>query len=261
MNFTQELSASELQSRVPSAFATQPYSAQSSRYAFIPTSNVIEGMRGAGFVPVQASQSRTKIEGKKNFTKHMIRFRSLANLSRSAVVGESVLEAVLINAHDGTSKYKLMAGVFRFVCANGMVVADSMLDSINIRHTGNVISEVIAGTQRIFEEAPKVLDVIGKWGSIALTDGEQLALAEAAHTLRFNGEETNVTPEHLLRARRYDDNGTDLWKTFNRIQENTTKGIKFRNARGSRAIKSIDGDVKLNKALWTLAERMAELKA
>jgi Domain of unknown function (DUF932) len=262
MNYTQELTAEQIQKAAPSAFAIQPYHAQSSRYAFIPTSQVILGMREAGFVPVTASQSRTRVADKTNFTKHMIRFRSSSDLVAKAVVGNSVLEAVLINSHDGTSAYKLMCGVFRFICSNGMVVADSLLESINIRHTGRVIEEAIEGTRRIFSEAPKVLDVIGKWQGIDLAPQEQFALAEAAHSIRFD-EESKVTPEMLLSPRRYDDQGSDLWRTFNRVQENSTKGIRQRTREGrvtARAIRSIDGDVKLNRALWSLAERMAEIK-
>src|ERR1700678_2652276 len=223
MNFTQELSNERIAQLAPSAFAITPYSKQSSRYAFIPTSDVIAGMRESGYVPVQATQSRTRISEKKDFTKHMIRFRAIQDLTRTAVVGESVLEAVLVNSHDGSSQYELMAGIYRWTCSNGMMVSDALLTAIKIRHTGRVIQEVIAGTQELFANAPKVLEVIGSWGKIQLRDEEQLALATAAHTVRFDGEKTNITPEHLLTARRYDDRGSDLWKTFNRIQENTTK--------------------------------------
>ena len=54
------------------------------------------------------------------------------------------------------------------------------------------------------------------------------------------------------------------------MQENAVKGGQKdrgkRKADGSqmprtRAVKGIDGNVKLNKALWHLAERLAELKA
>lgn len=149
--YNAELSTEQVQRFAPSAFAVTPYHKQSSRYAFIPTSAVIDGMRDAGFLPVSASQSRTRIEDKKEYTKHMIRFRAAASLQQSAVVGESVLEAVLINSHDGTSAYKLMCGIFRFICTNGMIVADDLLESINIRHTGNVIAEVTAGSNHILE--------------------------------------------------------------------------------------------------------------
>lgn len=263
------LSNDQLQRYVPSAFAVQPYHAQSSRYAFIPTSAVIDGMRQAGFVPVSATQSRTRIADKKEFTKHMIRFRSVAHVQARAVVGDSILEAVLINSHDGSSTYKLMAGVFRFVCSNGMVVADSMLESINVRHTGNVIDEVIRGSESIIEQAPRVMDTIEAWKQIELHPAEQHLLAESAHSLRFPIDETTgkahteVTPDILIRPRRTDDNRPDLWHTFNRIQENATKGVKtWANHRrvSSRAVKGIDGDVRLNRALWSLAEKMAELK-
>ncbi len=275
MNYSSELSTEYLQRVVPSAFAPSPYHAQSAKYAFIPTSAVIEGMRSAGFVPVNAMQSGCRLEDKRGFTKHMIRFRPVGSLQAQAVVGDSVLEAVLVNSHDGTSAYKLMCGVFRFVCSNGMVVADSMLESIHIRHMGNIIDQVIEGSSRIIESAPRVLDTIETWKTIELAPQEQLLLAETAHSLRFpaneEGKETpanhNVTPAMLLAARRSDDVAPDLWHTFNRIQENSLKGVKARVRDGwrinrvtSRAVKGIDGDVKLNRALWSLAEKMAELK-
>jgi hypothetical protein len=201
VNYTTALSTEQLQQYVPSAFAAQPYHAQSSRYSFIPTSDIIIGMRSAGFLPVMASQSRTRIADKKDFTKHMIRFRAEQSLNAQAIVGDSVLEAVLINSHDGTSAYKLMCGVFRFVCANGMVVADSLLESINIRHTGNVIESVVAGSNRILENAPRVLNEIEAWQALELSVPEQKLLAESAHSLRFPVDEetgkasTEVTPD------------------------------------------------------------------
>lgn len=269
------LSNEAIQRYAPSAFAVEPWHGQSSRYAFIPTINVIDGMRNAGFVPVRAMQSRSRIEGKSAYTKHMIRFRAE---NRSLMVGDSLLECVLINSHDGTSAYKLMCGIFRLVCSNGMVVADTLLGSISIRHTGDVIRDVVNGSHTIVDNAPKVLDTVREWQSIQLARTEQLALAESAHSLRFPIVEredgstapnpTLVTPDHLLLANRHADAKPDLWSTFNRIQENSIRGVRTRGMSGngrferisSRAVKSIDGDVRLNRALWSLGERMAEIK-
>jgi hypothetical protein len=261
------LTMEEIQQAAPSAFAGQAYHKQSDRYTFIPTSDVIEEMASAGFVPVSAQQSRTKIEGKELFTKHMIRFRSTDQ--QLNVVGDSLLEAVLINSHDGTSRYKLMGGVFRLACLNGLIVAESMFAAVSIKHTGNVIQEVIQGTQNFFGQAPKVLSAIREWQGIQLRESEQLVLAEAARTIRFADNDgvvsTPVTPEMLLKPRRYDDNGNDLWHTFNRVQENVTKGFRTNQRSegrriGARAIRSIDGDVRLNRALWEMGEKMAEIK-
>ncbi|HBV3757213.1 TPA: DUF945 domain-containing protein, partial [Escherichia coli] len=57
--------------------------------------------------------------------------------------------------------------------------------------------------------------------------------------------------------------GKDLWSAYQTIQENMLKGgISGRSAKGKRihirAIHSIDTDIKLNRALWVMAETMLE---
>ncbi|MEG0281536.1 MAG: DUF932 domain-containing protein, partial [Morganella sp. (in: enterobacteria)] len=68
----------------------------------------------------------------------------------------------------------------------------------------------------------------------------------------------------ILSARRWQDESSDLWITYQRIQENLIKGGLYgHNAKGgrthTRAIKGIDGDVKLNRALWVMTENMLQL--
>jgi hypothetical protein len=261
------LSNEEIQVLAPSAFAGQPYHGQSSRYAFVPTIDVIDGMRSAGFEPVRASQSSARLADKKNFTKHMIRFRSQG--SQLINVGDSILETVLINSHDGTSAFDLSLGLFRLACSNGLIVADGMVGSIHIRHTGDIIERVIGGSADLLASAPKVREAVNLWKTIDLTAPEQKILAEEAHGLRFDSESSlalAVTPEKLLQPRRSDDNGSDLWSTFNRVQENVMRGgIRGRDSQSrrvrSREVKGIDQSTGLNKALWSLAAKMAELKA
>lgn len=68
----------------------------------------------------------------------------------------------------------------------------------------------------------------------------------------------------LLTPRRYEDYGDDLWTVYQRVQENLIKGgLSGRTAQGrssrTRAVKGIDGDIKLNRALWVMAENMLTL--
>jgi hypothetical protein len=67
----------------------------------------------------------------------------------------------------------------------------------------------------------------------------------------------------LLNPRRYGDGAKDLWTTLNTIQENIIRGGRRNPYRRrpdgsrmpkSRAVKGIDEDMKLNKALWQMAE-------
>jgi hypothetical protein len=89
--------------------------------------------------------------------------------------------------------------------------------------------------------------------------------------LRYDEESVpEIAPRLINAPHRYADAGSDLWRTFNRVQENLVRGgITYTNAnsdgirsrRTTRPVQSIDGDVKLNRALFTLAAKMAELKA
>ncbi|MDX7070358.1 hypothetical protein SJZ94_24615, partial [Escherichia coli] len=65
----------------------------------------------------------------------------------------------------------------------------------------------------------------------------------------------------ILTPRRREDYGKDLWSTYQTIQENMLKGgISGRSAKGkrihTRAIHNIDTDIKLNRALWVMAETL-----
>jgi len=264
------LTMDQLRQLVPSAFATQAHESRSARYAYIPTSAVIEGLMKEGFQPFKATQGRSRIEGKTEYTKHMIRFRHASQ--NNIQVGDSVPEVVMVNSHDGTSQYELMAGIFRLICLNGAVVSESTIGSLKVPHKGDVVSKVIEGSFEIIDGSRQALNVVTEWKALQLTDGERKAFAEVAHDLRFADAEgvktTPIKPEQLLEARRAADQGNDLWVTFNRIQENVIRGglhgtvVENGSSRRvtTREVKGIDADVKLNKALWTLTQKMAELK-
>lgn len=262
-----QMTLDQVRQAAPSAFAVEKFHERSERYAFIPTSAVIEHMLSMGFQIFSASQWKTRILAKQDFTKHMIRFR---HESSDLHVGDSFPEVVLVNGHDGSSAYKLMGGIFKLVCSNGLVIADSMIGAIHVKHVGNIVEQVAKGSIEIVDQMPKVIDAVDRWRQIQLTMPEQKLFAEAAHTIRFADAEGHVnTPiqsTQLLTARRREDNTNDLWNVFNRVQENTIKGgLTAQNRETSRntttkKINGIDQDLRLNKALWTLAEKMAEIK-
>lgn len=270
------LTLDQIAARAPSALATHAHESRSAKYAYIPTIDIIKGMMENGFQPFKATQSISRVEGKQNYTKHMIRFR---HADKTIGVGDTFSEVILINSHDGTSRYKLLLGLFRALCANGMCTSESTLGSISIPHKGNILDDVVEGSYRLIENSDTVMDTVQRWNRLQLTDGEQNVLAEAAHQVRFADEEgkvtTPITPAQLLQANRSADYGNDLWRTFNRIQENTVRGGlrgripahtdeegRYHSSRRmrTREVRGIDQDVKLNRALWQLAEKMAELK-
>lgn len=260
------LTLDQIRSIAPSVFATKPYIGVSDKYTFIPTIDVVQHLMKQGFQPFAVSQSRTRLADKQAFTKHMLRFRMAA--ASKPVVGDVFLESTLVNGHDRSSAFKFFAGLFRWTCTNGMFVPDSLVHSINIRHQGNILEEVTHGAMEIVDHMPEVIDAVERWRQIQLRPDQQAAFAEAAHVLRFADSEgkvhTPITPDQLLHTRRPEDNHNDLWTVFNRVQENVTRGgLSARKSTGrkitTREVKGIDQDIRLNRALWTLGERMAEL--
>jgi len=268
------LSDDQLRGLAPSAFAVGKHESRSERYTYIPTSAVIDGLRANGFAPTFAKQGRSRIAGKEDFTKHLLRFRYQGQEGAARKGGDVFPEVVLINSHDGTSAYQLMAGTFRMVCLNGMVVSDGDLSTIKVPHKGDVVGQVIDGSYTVLKESIRALDQVDAWAGVSLSGSERFALAEAVHVLRFGEAEggepaTPVKPQQLLAARRDADTALDLWTTTNVLQENAIRGgltAVGRDANNrlrrvtTRPVNGIDQDVRLNRALWLLVERMAALK-
>ena len=259
----------EIRKTAPSVFANEAWLMNSQSYRFLPTISVVNALRDSGYNVVKATQSRCRIEGKGDFTKHMLRLRHSSNMN-SLNIGDEVPEIVLVNSHDRSSAFKLMLGIFRLVCSNGMVVASQKIESLSVRHMGsdNLLNEIIDVTAEIADEAPKAIEQINRFKSIPLTPGEQFAFAAGAKELLETS--INVEPESLLSVHRYNDYGNkdgsrDIWKTANVIQENMIRGgVRGINANNrtmrTRAVKSVQGDININKALWKLTEELARIK-
>ncbi|HCP5179753.1 TPA: DUF932 domain-containing protein, partial [Escherichia coli] len=102
---------------------------------------------------------------------------------------------------------------------------------------------------------------------IHLNSDEQHLFGRAALMARYEDEnKTPVTPEQIITPRRWEDKQNDLWTTWQRVQENMIKGgLSGRSASGkntrTRAITGIDGDIRINKALWMIAEKFREWKS
>ncbi|GAB2208838.1 DUF932 domain-containing protein [Roseibium sp. ROS1] len=266
------LSEDELRRLAPSIFATSAHESRSERFQPIATIDILRGLMDEGFMPVGAKQGNPRDDSKRDFTKHLIRLRRLDEDAKYSV-GDTVCEILLKNANDGTSAYDIMAGLFRIRCMNSLVSHSSTIDSVKVRHSGDVGGKVIDGTYRVLKEAEKALVAPADWSGLKMDRDEKQIFAEAAHIARFGNSEgetnTRIKPSQLLSPRRSGDVSSDLWTVYNVCQENCLRGglrAAFRDEHGrirrtsSRAVNGIDQDIKLNKALWVLSEKMAELK-
>lgn len=265
LGYSRALDDSELARIAPAIFAPDAHGSRSDRYAYIPTLDLINGMRSEGFMPVKVSQANTRTQDKRGFGKHLIRFRREEQMAAS-----EAREVVLVNSHDGSSGFRLMAGVFRLVCSNGLIVGQTD-NEIRVRHSGDALANVIEGAYSIVKDFDAVAASIDGLKAVNLVPEAQKAFATAALALRFDDTENcGIMAGQLLRPRREEDQKSDIWSTFNVVQEHIIKGglhgrkidANGRIARMStREVKGIDQNVALNRGLWVLAEEMRKLVA
>lgn len=251
------LSYEQLQHIAPSVFTNEGHESTSDKYVPLSTIGVLKALEKQGFYPIRAQQQRTRIEGRKNFTKHRIILRQE---STKLEVGDTVGEIQLVNSFDGSSALILEGGIFRCTCSNQATVPDGWVQSERIRHTVTTIDDAIEGVYRIVEDLPRVIDNAQSMRAIHLKEYQQHAFATAAWAIR-NSDDPAPT-KALLKPRRYVDTGDDLWSVYNRVQENMIKGgvpngrTEQGRRKSTRRVTGIDEDRRINKALLILAENL-----
>ncbi len=255
------LTAEEIRAVAPSIFALDKHDSRSERYTYIATGDVLTALQKEGFEPFMVCQGRARIEGRREHMKHMVRLRHASHIGSA-----EANEIILVNSHDGTSSYQMLAGMFRFVCGNGIIRGDQIAD-LRIPHKGDVLHQVVQGAYSVLEQFDSMAEDVAGMKACTLSEGAQAAFAKAALVLRYDEDEhTPIRAEQLLTPRRREDFGDDLWTIFNRTQENILRGgIGGHTAKHkrttTRAIGAIDQSLKLNRGLWVLAEEMRALLA
>jgi hypothetical protein len=234
----------------------------------VPTIEPVQALLDNGWGVYEASQQRSKSTDKDPYTKHMLRIRKLDDFQapRRAVVGDGVAEVILINAHDGTARYHLKAGFFRFVCSNGMMVG-SQLAGISIVHTQNkeTTQEVLAAATRVVTESfPAMLENINTFQNIRLERSQAYRLAERALVLRYGDNVAPILADNLMDLRRPEDEDPTLWNWLNRIQENTvyggfeTRSTGYGRRSMVRPIERVSAVTRINAGLWDEADAIAK---
>lgn len=253
------LTVEQMYNVAPAIFATAAHPDRSERFSPIATFDVIKALSLEGFEPFMVAQTNSRDDLKRGYARHMVRLR---HQNESSAEGSP--EIILGNALDGTGAYSITNGYFRMVCQNGLVTGD-VLSTFKIPHTGKVTERVVESCYSVLENFHKADDLMEEMKGTELAHQEMLVFAESALKARYGDDEPPVDPVKILKPRRREDLRGDLWTTFNVVQENLIRGgasqrDKDCKKKSVRAITSVDRDVKLNQALWVLAEGMLQIK-
>jgi hypothetical protein len=256
------LSIEQLKQQAPVLFTEEPHFQTSDKYHFVSSIDVINEIKSHNWHPVSVDMSSVKDEDKEGYQRHVVRFRHFDDLLSPK---ENAVELLLFNSHDRSTAFSISAGIFRFVCSNGLVIADSVFESFKIKHIGDRTNDIHAAIDKITSFKPQLEYKINTLESIKLSDGEKEAFAKSSLSLRFP-KHLDVDYKDLLIPHRDEDQKDDLYTTLNVIQENllsgNVSGVNKETGRRftSREITSIGKDKEINQGLWDIAERIALIK-
>jgi hypothetical protein len=251
-----ELNDSDIQARVPAVFATSPDSAVSNRYTFMSTADVLPILRQNGFVPTSVT-TRKKGNIHSQHRLELFRKEDLKDLSTGKIA--DCPRIILENSHDRTRRLVFMAGYYRMVCTNGMVVPSGLhqeLRHLHIKLDATGVKTMMNGVAKMLDGAASQVDVMKQK---KLNPIEKSTLAAYAVEVRYRGYNKNkLEAKELLAVRREADNGNDLWTVFNRIQENVmVGGVPMITGRKSKGVTSYSIGMDVNKRLWAGAEALS----
>lgn len=242
-----------------SIFADSPSPMVSNKYQFIRTSDVLDSLSDLGWTPRTATEVKARKPHTRGFQKHLIRL-SNPGFSPTKEVGSEVPEIVLTNSHDGKNSFSFRIGIYRMVCSNGLIVPTEEFSNITIKHIGSMASQIKDVVEKIHTNFSGIYTDIGKMKSRELSPKEFNDFSRRALETRSLNLPQNLSSDarQILVPQRTEDEGNDLWRIYNRAQENLSHGnFDIRTKKGSRRaipLKSITKNIQMNEDLWKLAK-------
>jgi len=249
-------------SNTPAVIGTEKWCERSSKYNFVSTDEIVNVFEQNNWNVHKVSQvhNQKRTQHKKDFSKHLVTF---TNPDLKEVNG-IVPEILVINSHDGSTPFKMLAGFFRFVCANGMIVSDGQFEPISVRHKKLAPEIIEEGIKRYIDIVPEIVGKTEEMNYLIMNPVEQLQLS----TNIINRIWEDDKPFHastLIEYRRSEDKERTLFNTYNVIQENIMKGgitsnfnTKTGKKRKSREITNITKSVKINQILWEETDKFLQ---
>ena len=232
---------------------------RSDKYSHISTIEKVNEIRSMGWNPVGVRQQNSKVY--KGFQNHLVLFENEKFndlFSRDGLSPQIVLQ----NSFNGLKSFGFHFGMYRFICANGLFVGESVLPQMKVLHKGIDKENLQTVMEDYVNQIPKVLESIETMKSTKISKIDKRDFAGKAIELRYphvQNRDYPISVEHVLEERRPEDKENTVWATYNIIQESLQKGgqpIQIENKRRktrTRALKDINRDIQINKELYNIA--------
>lgn len=262
-NSTEFLTHEKIRELAPTVFSSKSAPNVSKHYTHIPTSVIMEDMQKLGWGVVDAKQVKSR-SASKGFQKHLLVFRN-EDIRIEGEDGDIVYPQILLtNSHDGKNAFTFIAGLFRMICENGLVISTEQFENLKMRHMGYTFEDLQTNIHSMVERLPLTVESMNLMKNKILSEQQKHEFAQKSLESRFPKQELariKVDLEDLLTPTREEDKGDNLWNVFNVIQEKLLGG-DFRYEYGSkqrkaRKIKNFQQDQKININLFNTALQYA----
>jgi hypothetical protein len=230
----------------------QPHARVSAKYQLVPTKVIAQKFYDLGFKLDEYKSVRVRDASRIGYQKHFVRLSHPTLLNSRH--NDLKFQLLITNSHDGSSSFKMQLGIFRLVCANGLVVG-TVFESVALRHSGRVLEEIEPAIERIVAQITKLDDALDKMKGRQLSTAEMQKFYAEAVKFRY-GDKVQGNDVEIL-SRRTADDANDLFTVYNRAQEALVRGSRVVGSNGRfrqrRAITNINKDKAINEKLFDLA--------
>lgn len=248
----------------PAVFADSKADHLTDRYKQFRTADLLPIMADHGYFPVQAAQVRSKAA---QHGHHLVSF------AKEGDVGQELRpEVIVYNSHNGQGALRLFAGVYRFICSNGIVAGNGF--DARIYHSHRQLNGFEDMLRNIVDGLPTMMERMEEMKQQRLDFDTIVDIADKACALRWDkyqaGETktgsyyTDTTIGGVLDVKREQDEGIDAFSVFNRIQENVLRGhamiqsftaaAPFGAMRKARPVAAVKEHVRINREIFDLFE-------
>jgi hypothetical protein len=272
------LTSNQIREKAPAVYAHDYAEDLSSKYGNFNSAQAIDVMDAYGYGVTQAAQVKGRTTTANLHGQHLMAFAKRHEVSAST---EEQPEIIFYNSHDGKSSMKLFAGVYRFICSNGLIAGDgfdqrmvhykSNLDSFEdlLTYTANSLEDIAQLTHSMKNITPE-REQVALFAEKALETRYDLYVPTKNNWDQLGWLERNMFDKRAIKqtltATRPQDAANDAWTIFNRVQESVIRGgfdvLGERKRRGqvflgykqAKALSSIKENVSVNRKLWDIAQ-------
>lgn len=231
---------------------------RSDQYRVLTTGDAVVVLERQGYRVRSVQAARVTQKEREGFQPHIVRLQH-ETLNKDVSAG-LFPEIILRNSYDGTAALKLSLGIYRLVCANGLVAGTSF-GEYRVIHRGDALAQLNRALEQTVAASGALLREVKMLQETELTlaDQEILAIDTALDLIKNRDAVLDVNTGDVLKMRRLADSGQDAFTVLNRVQENILRhGFKYRvlNEFGrpiwkkQRAISSISRGHAFNQLIW-----------